>query len=421
MRKKEEIFEKRYLNRVAAYALTAAMAIGIMIFLGYHVVDRVTPGLDLVDAVPSTVTEIIEVDGYIIRDEEPLYANTSKEGSVVPAISNGGRVAVGSKLVDVYSDYSADSELRLAELDEQIALLTKSKSENRSVQSTAGIEADIYETVSNIRRYSENGEYADALSLRAMLLVDIKKKAIVTGEITDYDALISNLEAEKTRLRSNLGACMETVYSGKSGYYFSEFDGYGEIFTADSIDSMTYEQFVNMTLSDPYYGSRLSIGVMVHNYTWYISCIMDRASADRFEISKKYPMEFPYSNETLDMEAVRIINDVQGENSIIVFSCEKMPVNFDYTRMQPVRIAIEEYAGFKLPIEAVRVIGGYEGVYIKDEVTIEFRRINVIYENDGYVICNGVPQDEDDTYSWIGQNDIVVVSGTELYSGKVVS
>jgi len=259
------------------------------------------------------------------------------------------------------------------------------------------------------------------LSLRAILLVDIKKKAIVTGEITDYDALISNLEAEKTRLRSNLGACMETVYSGKSGYYFSEFDGYGEIFTADSIDSMTYEQFVNMTLSDPYYGSRLSIGVMVHDYTWYISCIMARTSADRFEISKKYPMEFPYSNETLDMEVVRVINDVEGENSIVVFSCEKMPVNFDYTRMQPVRIAIEEYAGFKLPIEAVRVIGGYEGVYIKDEVTIEFRRINVIYENDGYVICNGVPQDEDDTYSWIRQNDIVVVSGTELYSGKVVS
>ena len=421
MRNKEEIFEKRYLNRVAAYTLTAVMAIGIMIFLGYHVVERATPGLDLVDAVPTTVTEILEIDGYIIRDEEPLYANTSKEGSVVPAISNGGRVAVGNKLVDVYSNYSADSELRLAEVDEQIALLNKSKSENRSVQSTAGIEADIYETVSNIRRHSENGDYADALSLRATLLVDIKKKAIVTGEITNYDELISNLEAEKTRLRSTLGACLETVYSGKSGYYFSEFDGYGEIFAVDSIDDMTYDQFINMTLSEPYYGSRLSIGVLVHDYTWYISCVMDRYSAERFEVSRKYPVEFPYSNETIEMKVVRVINDTAGENSILLFSCDKMPVNFDYTRMQPVRIAVEEYSGFKFPIDAVRVVGGYEGVYIKDEVTIEFRRINVIYENDGYIICNGEPQDNDDMYSWIRQNDIVVVSGTDLYSGKVVS
>lgn len=421
MKKREEFFEKRYLNRVAAYALTAVVAIGIMIFLGYHVVDRVTPGLDLVDAVPTAVTEVLEVDGYIIRDEKPLYANNSKEGSIVPAIQNGGRVSVGSKLADVYSDYSTDAEMRLAELDEQIALLTKSKSENRSVQSTAGIEADIYETVASIRSHSENGDYADALSLRAILLVDIKKKAIVTGEITDYDALISNLEAEKTRLRSTLGACLETVYSGISGYYFSECDGYGEIFTADSIDTMTYEQFVNMTQSEPYFGSRLSIGVMVGDYTWYISCMMSRQDSDRFEVSKKYAMEFSYSSETLDMEVERVINDASGKNSIVVFSCEKMPVNFDYTRMQPVRIAVKEYAGFKLPVEAVRVVGGYEGVYIKDEVTIEFRRINVIYENDGYVICNGEPQDEDDMYSWIRQNDIVVVSGTDLYSGKVVS
>lgn len=421
MKQREEIFEKRYLNRVAAYVLTAAVAIGIIIFLGYHVVDRATPGLDLVDAVPSTSTEVIEVDGYIIRDEEPLYANNSKEGSVVPAISNGGRVAVGSKLVDVYSQYSTDAEMRLAEIDEQIALLSKSKSENRSVQSTAGIEADIYETVSSIRRYAENGDYADALSMRAILLVDIKKKGIVTGEITDYDALIATLEAEKTRLKSTLGACLETVYSGKSGYYFSECDGYGDIFSADIIDDMTYEQFVNMTLSEPYYSSKLSIGVMVNGYTWYISCIMDRHTAERFEPGKKYPMEFSYSSETLEMKVERIVNETAGKNSVVVFSCEKMPVNFDYTRMQPVRIAIKEHTGFKLPVEAVRVVGGYEGVYIKDEVTIEFRRINVIYENDGYVICNGDKQDEDDTYAWISQNDIVVVSGTDLYSGKVVS
>ena len=109
-----------------------------------------------------------------------------------------------------------------------------------------------------------------------------------------------------------------------------------------------------------------------------------------------------------------------------------MPENFDYTRMQPVEISAVEYTGFEVPIEAVRVVNGFEGVYILDEVTVEFRRINIIYEGDGYVICTGDPDDKipvtdetevdvnDELYPWIEQNDIIVVSGTELYSGKVV-
>jgi len=421
--KNNEIFEKRYLTRVAAYTLTAVVAIGIMIFLGYHVVERFSPGLELIDAVPTTVTKTVDVDGYIMRDEEALYASTATEGSVVPAISNGGRVAVGNKIVDVYSEASADIELRLEEIDEQIALLKKSKSENRSVQSAAGIESEIYDTVSAIRGHAERGDYADALSLRVSLLVDIKKKDILTGEITDYDAQISQLQTEKNQLKSTLGRCLETVYSGKSGYYFSDYDGYGNVFDPDKIGELTYEQFADMIGADPYFSLRLCIGAMVNDYKWYIACPMPRNDANGFEDGWKYTVDFSYSNETLSMQVERVINDTDSDNSIVVFSSEKMPLNFDYTRMQPVSIAVKDYTGFKIPVSAVRVIDGYQGVYVKNEVTIEFRRVNVIYEDNGYMICTGNPNadSENEEYGWIERNDIVVVSGTELYSGKVVS
>lgn len=423
--KNNEIFEKRYLTRVAAYALTAVVAIGLMIFLGYHVVERFSPGLELIDAVPTTVTRTLTVDGYIMRDEEPLYANNATDGSVVPAISNGGRVAVGSKIVDVYSESSADIELRLAEIDEQIALLTKSKSENRSVQSTVGIESEIYDTVTSIRKHAENGNYTDALSMRVALLVDIKKKDILTGVITDYDAQISQLQREKNQLKSTLGRCLETVYAGKSGYYFSEYDGYGNVFDPEKLDEMTYDEFTDMLGTEPFYSLRLSIGTLVHGYTWYVACPMSRSESNNFEVGKYYGVNFSYSDATLSMKVERVINDASRENSIVIFSTEKMPLNFDYTRMQPVSVSVKDYTGFKIPVSAVRVVDGYEGVYVKNEVTIEFRRVNVIYEDGGYVICTGAPEGttegENDEYSWIRQNDIVVVSGTELYSGKVVS
>ena len=421
MKKTDEIFEKRYLTRVAAYVLTAVVALGIMIFLGYHVVERFSPGLELVDAIPTKVTRTLSVEGYVMRDEEPLYAAGTTSGSVVSAVRNGGRVAVGSKIAEVYSAAGADIESRLAEIEEQISLLQKSKNEHHSVQSTTGVESEIYDTITEIRSCIESGDYAGALSLRSTLLIDIKKKAILTGEITDFDSQISTLQIEKSKLRSSLGACLETVHSDSSGYYFSEYDGYGLIFSPDAIDDMTFEQFNNMLLSDPYYGGKMCIGVMVHGYEWYIAVVTDRADADEFKQNESYPVQFIYSNKTLDMTVERIINDSRGEQSVVVFATEKMPADFDYTRMQPVRISVEDYEGFKLPLTALRVVGGYEGVYIKDEVTIKFRRINIIYEADGYVICTGEPTDDDDTYGWIKQNDTVVVGGTELYSGKVIS
>ena len=109
-------------------------------------------------------------------------------------------------------------------------------------------------------------------------------------------------------------------------------------------------------------------------------------------------------------------------------------------------IVTATYTGYELPSSAVRVVGGFEGVYVKNEVTIEFRRIHVLYESDGKVICSGKPDsmkyetnpdgtyktDEngqrieiidvnDEIYPWIRQNDIVVVSGTELYTGKTIN
>ena len=152
---------------------------------------------------------------------------------------------------------------------------------------------------------------------------------------------------------------------------------------------------------------------------------MSRSEANNFEVGKSYLMDFSYNDTTLSMRVERVINDTSRDNSIVVYSSEKMPLNFDYTRMQPISVSVKDYTGFKIPVSAVRVIDGYEGVFVKDEVTIEFRRINVIFEDEGYVICTGAPEDttevEGNEYSWIRQNDIVVVSGTELYSGKVVS
>ena len=103
--------------------------------------------------------------------------------------------------------------------------------------------------------------------------------------------------------------------------------------------------------------------------------------------------------------------------------------------MQPVQIHTAEYRGFEIPQSALRILDGWEGVYILDEVTVDFRRVHIAYEGDGYYIVTGDDgsalsvETGDDTatdtadecpYGWIQMNDVVIAEGRGLYVGKVV-
>lgn len=442
-----DAFDRNYLSRVVLYSAGIALAAALVFYVGYHVLGRFSPGLELVDAVPKTITKTIRADAYIMRDEEPLYASDVMTGSIAPTVHDGGRVSIYSRIVDIYAQASPDIETRIEEIDEQIAILKKNQEEDRSVQSASGLDSRIYDEFFRIRSHSSDGNYAEALSLRTPLLVEIKKRAILTGEVTDYNSQIRLLEEERSSLRARLGSQLKSVYAPSAGWYFSEYDGYGEVFSSDKIDSMTFDEFEAMTEADPVFASGLNLGAMVHDYRWYIACRMPKADAAGMTDMYSCSVLFTYSGESLEMKLHRIVQETPGDESVVILRCEKMPENFDYTRMQPVEISTVEYTGYQVPIGALRVVDGYEGVYILDEVTVAFRQVHTIYRGDDFVICTGNPNpgsasdeteepeetepaetDEDGNPAaekpkepyWIRQNDIIIVSGTELQSGKVI-
>ncbi len=445
--KKKSVFDMGYLGRIVSYMLIALIAFGVIVYAGYHVFGHLSPGLELVDAVPASISHTVSAYAYVLRDSEAVYTGNVLSGSIAPTVRDGVHVAAYSRIADVYANASPDTETRMTELDEQIALLEKNQSENRSVQSASGIDADIYNELFTIRGHCEDGDFADALALRTKLLVGIKKRAILTGEITDYDSQIAMLEGEKSSLRSGLGTCLESVYAPSAGYYFADADGYEAIFSSDKVDSMTFDDFMAMTEAEPEHGNGLCVGTIVSDYKWYIACLMDKADAAVLGEQYTCDVGFRYSGETLNMTVYRVIPETLGERAVVLLRSGKMPVNFDYTRMQPVDIVTATYTGYEIPSSAVRVVSGYEGVYVKEEVTIEFRRIHILYEEDGTVLCSGkpdslrykknpdgtfavdeetnqrieVPDPIDEIYPWIRQNDIVVVGGTELYAGKTVN
>lgn len=426
MKKFTDVFDKNYLIKTLSAFLTAVFALGVIFYISYHIADRFETELSLLNATYKTVVKNIYADAYIFRDETVLRSTGVSNGSVTPSVHNGEKVFSYEKVADIYNYTSPDIEKRIAEIDEQILLLEQSRSDDLSVLNTSGLDSEIFRNVQNIRVNSENGNFGDALAYRTELLVSIKKRDILTGSVKNFDEQINILKREKSELTAKLGTCLESVYASASGYYYSETDGYEQIFTAESLDSMTYDGFMQLIRTEPNY-SGLAAGKIATDFRWYIACPMTKAEAASFDTNVYYSVTFPYNNKSLNMELYSVISEPSGTGAVAVFECRSLPYDFDYMRLQPVQICATDYTGFEIPISSIRIVDGYEGVYVLDEVTVAFRRVNILYEYDGYFLCTGEAAVPDETgengesvYPWIKLNDIIISEGKDLYIGKVI-
>jgi len=425
MKKFTDIFDKNYLAKAFTAFLTAVFALGMIFYISYHIADRFETDLTLLNAAEKTVVKNISANAYIFRDEVVFYSSGMNAGSVAPAVHNGEKVSVREKVADIYNYTSPDAEKRIAEIDRQILLLEQSRTEDVSVLNSSGLDSEIYKNVDAVRANSEKGSYGDALAYRAELLVSIKKKEILTGGVKNYDEQIRLLLDERSSLTAKLGTCLETVNAPCAGYFYSEIDGYENLFTADQLDKMGYDDFFRLAEAEPENVSSSAVGKIAVDFRWYIACPMTKAEAACFEQNGTYRVEFPYSRQSLNMKLYSVINEPGGDNAIAVFECSALPDGFDYTRTQPVQICATYYTGFEIPLTAIRMVDGMEGVFVLDEVTVDFRRVNIVHEYDRYFLCTGnleAPneEEEDDGYSWIKRNDIIITEGKDLHIGKVI-
>ena len=89
--------------------------------------------------------------------------------------------------------------------------------------------------------------------------------------------------------------------------------------------------------------------------------------------------------------AVRRI-DSGEENTLVIFECEKYIEGIFSIRQSSVEIVAKSYSGFRIPISAVRVKDGQQGVMVKYGVNEIFKPCKVIFTDNSNdtVIINAI-------------------------------
>lgn len=407
---------RRYASRVGIFALAAVL----MAFLLYHTMGADRAVVSTVDAVRSVEYEISGLTAYIFRDEQVVYSTNT--GAATYTVSDGQRVATETEVARVYTTGDTDEYLeKRGELEQRIALLERAVALGRKtaggIDDTRAALSSSYSAFMSALGRSEL-DTADALS--DDLFVALCAADIIDGDGSAMIGELNSLRTQLDSLPSSYGSVYQSIVSDQSCYFFYGTDGYESAFDVDLLDSLDAAGLRKFAAAQPgYSGTGVPVGKYVYDHEWFMVMSAGGDVCGRLEEGKYYQVTLQ-DGLVLDMYLERLSIPASGDG-IMVFSCSRMPSGFDYARVQEVELLVNSIQGYRVPTQALTSQKGLDGVYVLSSSEVFFRRVNILYHGDGYVVVaeRDVSTENYDEFLNLNDRIITFVSDGELYEGRI--
>ncbi len=410
---------REFLKTYAVRFAVALAMLGLIVYTFAHAMGFAVGSILTTPTRLITDTQITSAEAYLFRDEEVLTA--TQTGLVDTLSQSGVKVSKNTPVAEVYAvsltgDALAQAQLTLDRINRALYVLEQGEVKPSTTLAQAEVyRAEATELYREIGMAVEAGNLEQIPALEEKFLIALQRYTSLVGD-TEADALAQPLQREKNALLE--GITPETIKSERSSGIFYDrgyVDGYESAFTVSAAQSLTPSSLQALLKQEPQASSTQTVGKLVYGYEWYVAMELSTEVAKDFQTGKDYRITFSDNGErTLCMTLVRL--QAEGERVAAVFRSEEHPTGFVFYRVQEVKITVGESTGLYVPDAALQQKNGATGVYIFEESTVRFRRIDVIYRGDGYCIA-ALPGDGSATE--LNENDILITSGRDLYEGKV--
>ena len=422
-----------------------AVAVLLLIYVGYQVYLSQYTGLKTEAATYSTVSESIDTTGFIIRDEEVI--SSSYSGVLNYTVDDGEKVAEGGAIAEIYpTEEDAAVQNRIARIDDELNRLSALETPSDSTASNPKlIGSQISKKITSILGALKSGSMSDVTDERNDLQLLLSQRQVVTEKESsgDYAAHVNELHEERIALTQSASASIGTVSSPAAGYFIRSVDGYENAVSLDGVTSLSVSDVRALEEEEPAGTDTESIGKVAKDFNWYIACILTENDLVRLDRTTKVTVEMPFATvEQIPAEVVKINRDSETGEAAVILKCTYMNSDLASARMETLRINISSYSGVLVPESAVHfadvvahetdedgneVDVTYEnirGVYVKSGSRLRFVQIFSDATINGYAICKVSLSTEEREQLVTGDTiqlyDEVVVEGTDLYDGKML-
>lgn len=412
-----------------------ALCIAVTTFTAlYHFVDT---SYKTETAYHVTATDSVIFDGVYVRDETVITYNGG--GVVNYKIPDGGKAAIGDTIADVYQTQGQiDTIEEIADLQSQLETMESITNPGTLEQAQpADLQRSITENYVNYVETCGEGNTTSAIEISKDLLNAISSYQVAISQGTvNFNSQIEELESQIAALQSSEASPLTTIEAEQACYFSSKVDGYESRLNTDKLDSITASQIQDIIdeSETATSGSSTAIGKAISGYGWYMVGLFDNSDL-KYSIGDKVTIR---QTKTGSESTGKIVNlqtyDDTDQTKVTVY-CDEMSGDFVQNRVDRVQMIRGEYEGIRIPREAIRFktcdVTKYDadgkeydtqedcrGVYIEDGEVVEFRRINVIYEDIDYVISSldddtltdAEKIDEDD---FVSLYDSIIVEGID--------
>lgn len=415
----------------------------IAVVLIYIFVSMLTSSFSMVYVEPAqyeTVSKTLNSEAYIFRDES--YITNDNGGVLYYNINDCSSVATNGIIASVYeTETDAINVTQIYNLNAEIDNLTKLNAMSQVTgTSLESINKSLNEQLTKFIIDIQNNDFSNSKSTMENLRYSLNAKQITTGEATDFNLRLSELQAQRDTLLQITKPASAQIASPKAGVFTSQTDGCETFYDYKNIPNITYGELIKIKEKEPEKVPSNVIGKIISDVNWYICCPMKTKDAEEFkEIYGMVDINIPYASaDTLSARVVSVNDDSKTGGSVVVLECENMNDTLSKIRSQKVDISVKTYSGIKIDKTSIHkdkvtttkensdgttstLEKTVDGVYILYGNELKFKEVIKLYETNDYIICD-TNQDNEDLFSGstIKLYDKIVTEGTDLYAGKIV-
>ncbi len=387
----------------------------VVSYMGYHVVSALTSSVGTVAAVLYTSETSVSVSGYYVRDEV-LVPRPS--GIFELEARSGQRLAKGDTLALTYEDL--DTQRRSAEVKDLAARIEQLKAISRyaaDITNVSQLDNDIYNSLVDVVALSNGGNLTGintaSMSFKSLLY----KRAYTYEHGVDAGALIEDLTARMDSERALMGSALTRIGAEVSGTFSDTLDGYEEILSLETLDTMNGRAFMAMAQREPLKPSEAFIGKLATGFLWRYAAMLSEADAKYLDVGRSVDVRVDKSSgRALSLRVYRK-DPAEDGRCFVVFESSQDMGYFSSLRHESIELVLETHSGVRIPRDAVRIDDkGRAGVYCLVTTQVKFKPVDILLERDNYYLVAYHP----DNSSGVLPGDEVIVRAKDLFDGKVI-
>lgn len=364
-------------------------------------------------AIQYTMADSVTLDGVVSFASVPVDGT----GDLGYLVQDGERVSNGTVLAECYTDDSQGLlRERLDRLGRTIDLL--SKSQNSTGSDLSVLTNQTRQALYNLLDKLDTAEYSGINDAEDDFLLAQNRLQINTGQTGDFTQTISTLQAEYDEINAELSS-LQTITATTNGY-FSSTEAAPTIATdQQALDDASPLELQQM-LSDGFPAADTNrAGQIATGFSWRFYTVCDLETAARFDGITSVKISVPGKQNTpLTATLVELTQSEEDGIAKLVFECQSINAEILSFGQETAQIDIKTYEGIRIDKEALHIVDGSRGVYVKYGNLQRFLKITILYEDENYIL---IPDDGAvGTDNEVRLYDEIIVQGTNLQDGKLL-